>query len=123
VSCWYAPNKRSKSLYGYNLWQPLIMFRGEGREWLRLRDFYSFTTGQEKYGHPTPKPQKLIERLIVDFSEEGDLVLDPFLGSGTTSAAAENLNRQHIGIELNQEYVDMALSRLESAKAQIKLQF
>ena len=123
VSCWYAPNKRSKSLYGYNLWQPLIMFRGEGRKWLKLRDFYSFTTGQEKYGHPTPKPQKLIEKLIVDFSEEGDLVLHPFLGSGTTSAASELLDRRHVGIECNQEYVDIARSRLEMAKSQIKLPF
>lgn len=123
TACWYAPNKRSRGSYGYNLWQPLTMYRTLGRKWLKLRDFYSYTTGQEDYGHPTPKPLKLIKKLILDFSEEGDLVLDPFLGSGTTAVACQALGRDCIGIEINEEYVKIAERRLEIEKSQLKLNF
>src|SRR3990167_10402952 len=85
TACWYAPNKVSHSVYGFNLWQPIMIFRKEKAEWLKHQDFYSYTTGQEKWGHPTPKPINLISKLIIDFSNENDLILDFFLGSGTTA--------------------------------------
>ncbi len=62
--------------------------------------------------HGAQKPLKLIEDLIVGFTNEGDLVLDMFLGSGTTGVACKNLNRNFIGIELNPEYCDMAKERI-----------
>lgn len=62
--------------------------------------------------HPTQKPEGLIERMVLASSNEGDLVLDPFLGSGTTLRVCQQLNRRSIGIELNYEYVDMAKRRL-----------
>ena len=63
--------------------------------------------------HITVKPVKLIEHLIKIFSKENSLVVDPFLGSGTTAIACKNLNRKCIGIELNKEYYDISLKRLE----------
>jgi DNA modification methylase len=63
--------------------------------------------------HPTQKPYKLIERLILASSNENDLVLDPFSGSGTTALVARQLNRNFIGIEIDEEYKQSSEERLE----------
>lgn len=117
ISCWYAPNKRSLSKYGFNLWQPIYVHtKGNKIKYSRKQDFYRYTTGQEKYNHPTPKPLKLIHRLVQDFSNENDLILDPFLGSGTTAVACKSLGRNFIGIEINNGYCDIANQRLKNTK-------
>jgi site-specific DNA-methyltransferase (adenine-specific) len=68
-----------------------------------------------KNTHPTCKPIKLMSYLISLFSREGgDIVLDPFCGSGSTLIAAKMLKRQYIGIDINQEYIEIAKKRLES---------
>jgi site-specific DNA-methyltransferase (adenine-specific) len=69
----------------------------------------------ENTDHPTQKPEKLIAKLILASCPIGGIVLDPFLGSGTTSVVAKKLNRQYIGIEINQEYCTWAEKRLEIA--------
>jgi site-specific DNA-methyltransferase (adenine-specific) len=66
--------------------------------------------------HPTVKPIKLFSYLITMGSREGDLVLDPFCGTGTTCIAAKMLNRRYIGIELKQEYHEVAKLRLQHAE-------
>ena len=60
--------------------------------------------------HPTQKPYKLIERIIKASSNENDLVLDPFLGSGSTINVCKNMNRNYIGMEKSKEYFDKILS-------------
>lgn len=65
----------------------------------------------EYENHPTQKPEMLLERIIKASSNEGDIVLDPFSGSYTTSAVAVKLGRKAIGIELNEEYFEMGLRR------------
>lgn len=65
----------------------------------------------EYENHPTQKPEALIERIILASSNEGDIVLDPFSGSFTTSAVAVRLGRKAIGIELNQEYFEVGIRR------------
>lgn len=68
---------------------------------------------EKKYGyHPTQKPEKLLERIIKASSKEGDIVLDPFLGSGTTCFVAKKLNRKYIGIEKEKKYFNIAKDRL-----------
>ena len=67
----------------------------------------------ERLPHPTQKPEALIERIIKASSTPGDLVLDPFLGSGTTARVAQILDRRAIGIEINPDYIDMADGRLK----------
>ena len=71
--------------------------------------------------HPTVKPVKLFSYLITMGSREGDIVLDPFCGSGTTCIAAEQLNRKWIGIEINPQYIEIAKARLKPYLVQQKL--
>ena len=67
----------------------------------------------EKIKHPCPYPIELPLRLIEASSKEGDIVIDPFLGSGTTSLAAKRLNRKSVGIEQDKEYAELAKNRIE----------
>ena len=65
--------------------------------------------------HPTQKPEKLMLYFINLLSNEGDFILDPFMGSGTTGVVAKRLNRNFIGIELNTEYFNIAKNRIEES--------
>ncbi len=69
----------------------------------------------ENTAHPTQKPEKLLAKLILASSNPGDIVFDPFLGSGSTSVAAKKLGRHYVGIELNDQYCVWAEKRLEMA--------
>ncbi|MDR0991427.1 MAG: site-specific DNA-methyltransferase [Ruminococcus sp.] len=66
-----------------------------------------------RQNHPTQKPEALYERMILASSDEDDMVLDPFAGSGTALRVCQQLNRNCIGIEVNEEYVQMTKNRLE----------
>jgi site-specific DNA-methyltransferase (adenine-specific) len=77
------------------------------------------TTEEKKIGkHPTQKPIALIERCLLASTHQGDLVLDPFLGSGTTAVAALRLNRGCVGIEEQAEYAELAAKRCREEIAQ-----
>lgn len=79
---------------------------------------------EKKYGkHPTQKPLYLIERIIKSSSKEGDLILDPFLGSGTTGVASRILSRRFIGIEKDKEYFELAKKRICNIKIQEEFQW
>lgn len=82
-----------------------------------IHDFFetSLTTQSEKkYGkHPTQKPIKLIDKLVGLLSNENDIVVDPFMGSGTTGVSCRKLNRKFIGIDQNKEYVEIAKKRID----------
>jgi len=67
--------------------------------------------------HSTQKPQELLYRVIMASSRPGDLVLDPFLGTGTTAEVAKKLARNYVGIELEPAYVEIARQRIEAAPA------
>jgi site-specific DNA-methyltransferase (adenine-specific) len=73
------------------------------------------TPKKEKWAgnHPTQKPEELIRRILLACTKEGDLVLDPFLGSGTTSAVAMKMGRNSIGIEKNKKYSGIIEKRLK----------
>jgi len=76
---------------------------------------------KENGQHPTQKPLPLVEKWVSLFSDKGETILDPFMGSGTTGVACANLGRKFIGIELKQEYFDIACERIEAAYAQGRL--
>lgn len=96
----------------------LIVWGTKGRHLLSGRrdhnvlDFKRPPTLRHIRLHPTAKPVDLLEFLISKSSKEGDLVLDPFLGSGSTAVAARNLGRRYIGIEIDKRFYDIAIARL-----------
>ncbi|MBU3924244.1 MAG: site-specific DNA-methyltransferase, partial [Nanoarchaeota archaeon] len=75
----------------------------------------SLTPQREKiHGkHPTQKPLELLRRIVVAHSREGDLILDPFNGSGTTGVVAVELGRRYVGIDIEKDYLDLAVRRFE----------
>ena len=75
---------------------------------------WSFQTGGKNFGHPAIFPERLAEDHIKSWSNPGDTVLDPFMGSGSTGVAAKNLNRKFIGIEISEEYFEIAKKRIEA---------
>lgn len=68
--------------------------------------------------HPTTKPSRLMNQLIHLFTNEGNIILDPFMGSGSTGCAAVAMNRRFVGIEINPAYFDIACKRIEDAQRQ-----
>jgi site-specific DNA-methyltransferase (adenine-specific) len=102
---------------------------GTPRDWHRAGNFrmthpsnlwtdlsVPFWSMSENTDHPTQKPEKLLAKIILASTAPGDLVLDPFLGSGTTSVVAKKLGRRYIGIEQNQTYCCIAEKRLAMAE-------
>ena len=84
-------------------------------EFSTKRTYYvTLTNKKEKklYGHPTVKPLEIVRNLVLNSSNKGELVLDPFMGSGTTGVACKELGRNFIGIELDKEYYEIAKKRI-----------
>lgn len=81
-----------------------------------------FWSMPENTDHPTQKPEKLYAKLILASSRPGDIVFDPFLGSGTASVVAKKLGRNYCGIELNEEYAMLAEKRLQLAETDKSIQ-
>lgn len=73
----------------------------------------------ERHGeHPTEKPRRLMSEIVADFTKPADVILDPFMGSGTTGVAAAMAGRRFVGIEMNERYFDIACKRIEDAQRQ-----
>ena len=69
---------------------------------------------KKKYNHPTIKPVDILQNLIVNSSKEGEVVFDPFMGSGSTGVACKKTNRDFVGIEIDKTYYDIAVERIEA---------
>ena len=74
---------------------------------------------KKTYGHPTIKPLDLVSNFIINSSKEGDIVFDPFMGSGTTAVAAMKCNRNFLGYELNPDYYEICNKRIKEASDNI----
>lgn len=74
-------------------------------------------TDKDRFRHPTIKPEELVKRHILHSTDENDIVLDPFCGSGTTCKACKDTNRRYIGFEINEEYYKIATDRLNNIQA------
>lgn len=81
-----------------------------------------FWSMPENTDHPTQKPEKLVAKIILASSNPGDIVFDPFLGSGTTSVVAKKLDRRYVGIEIDETYCCLAEKRLEMARSNRNIQ-
>ena len=81
-----------------------------------------FWSMPENTDHPTQKPEKLVAKIVLASSNPGDVVFDPFLGSGTTSVVAKKLRRQYLGVEIDETYCCLAEKRLTQAEQEPKIQ-
>jgi site-specific DNA-methyltransferase (adenine-specific) len=105
----------SKGEYGREQGESTIT-RDEFLEY--TKSIWSFTAASAKrIGHPAPFPLELPKRLIKLYSYKGDIVLDPFIGSGQTAIAAVECNRHYIGYDISSEYVDLANKRIKEGKS------
>jgi site-specific DNA-methyltransferase (adenine-specific) len=92
----------------------MIVYFNKGRKELKGKrepNIFKFIKPANEL-HPTQKPVDLIEYLISKSTDEGDVIIDPFMGSGTTGVACKNLKRRFIGIELDEEYYNIAKNRI-----------
>lgn len=94
---------------------PGVRVRGDYSTLSKYHVSFANVEDKNKYGHPTIKPLPLIRRLISNSTDEGDLVLDPFMGSGTTAVACVQSGRDYIGWELDEGYHKTAERRVSSA--------
>jgi site-specific DNA-methyltransferase (adenine-specific) len=96
-----------------------------GSEGTRLYDWFSDVqmvknVSKEKGIHPCPVPVQLMERIIKLTTNEGDLIVNPFMGSGTTAIACMNTNRRFIGFEINKDYFEEANKRIDETLSLVK---
>ncbi|RJE80380.1 site-specific DNA-methyltransferase [Paracoccus sp. JM45] len=115
---WAAKSETSKYTFNYEALKSLNEGTQMRSDWVipicnggeRLKD------GQGDKAHPTQKPEALLHRVIIGTTNPGDVVLDPFFGTGTTGAVAKMLGRDYIGIEREEAYRDAATKRLERTR-------
>ncbi len=119
----YCPNASVNSPIGFTKYMSCIVFKkGNPKMVNRKKDIFLDTPGKmiepdEGFiNHPTPKPKTFIKELLMLFSEEKAVVLDPFLGSGSTAVACKQLKRSYIGFEISENYCKLANERLKKIK-------
>ena len=115
---WAAKDKKSRHTFNYKLMKET----NRGKQMKSVWEIKPPETWEKKFGkHPTQKPVALLERILLASSNEGDVVLDPFLGGGTTLLTAFRLRRHAIGCELSVDYINLSVRRLCSEMVQIEL--
>ncbi len=115
---WAGRDKKSKVTFNYTALKA-------GNEDVQMRSDWEFPlcTGGERLKtssgtkvHPTQKPESLLHRVLIACTQKGDVVLDPFFGTGTTGAVAKYLGRNFVGLERDQSYIDAATARIEAVQ-------
>jgi site-specific DNA-methyltransferase (adenine-specific) len=109
---WAAKNKNSKHYFNYEELRKM----NNGKQMKNVWTIPAPNGEEKKFGkHPTQKPLKLLERIIIASTKENDLIFDPFAGSSTTGVAAINLNRRFVGCELENKYIEISILRLKES--------
>ena len=115
---WCTTSREAKYTFNYQNLKEL----NDGKQ-MRSDWFIPICSGKERLresnnqrSHPTQKPEALMYRIILSSTNKGDIILDPFLGSGTTAVVAKKLQRNFIGIEQDKEYISLAKKRLKQTK-------
>ncbi len=122
--------------YGYNQWTPILCYGKDIKGFGSVNNILKsdvmtisggggvgFMRKGEEKKHTCPKPITMMDKIIQRLSNKSDIILDPFMGSGTTLVAAYKLGRKAVGIELSEEYCKIAKQRLENEREQIKFSF
>ena len=123
---WDKGNRTAGDLYGdFGCQVELLLYAHVGRSKLRQgRPSNLWAIPREPASeHPTPKPVELFRRCILNSSDIGDLVVDPFLGSGTTAVACIMTGRRFVGAEINHRFFDLSCERIENAYKELDSQF
>lgn len=109
-------NEKGKAVYKYNADGDIVI--GQSKKGVPLSDVWEIPylnpKAKERVGYPTQKPILLLEQILRLVTDEGDFVIDPFVGSGTTVVAAKMMQRKYLGIDILPAAVDLAKQRLES---------
>jgi site-specific DNA-methyltransferase (adenine-specific) len=115
---WAAREPKSKHKFNYQL----MRTQAGDRQMKSVWQFTAPTGAEKQFGkaHPTQKPLALLERIILASSDAGDLVVDPFVGSGTTGIAAIRHGRRFIGIDTEAQFLDLAIKRYQASLLQQK---
>lgn len=111
---WSGKNKTSKHVFNYDV------MKGIEKKWTnknkQMKDVWKILPPkkhEKRYGkHPTQKPEELLELIVLCSSREGDLILDPFNGGGTTGVVSKRLKRKYIGIDINNEFLKLTKKRI-----------
>jgi site-specific DNA-methyltransferase (adenine-specific) len=114
---WYAPNNMQHGDLGFVKYTPALVL-APGKAWRNMQDFRSVPIPPKKLkasDHPTAKPSILLDYIVAHASKDEGVVLDPFMGSGTTLRAAKDLGRRAIGIEIEERYCEIAARRLQQS--------
>ncbi len=115
---WAAKDKKSRHTFNYKLMKEA----NRGKQMKSVWEIRPPESWEKKFGkHPTQKPVALLERILLASTNEGDLVLDPFLGGGTTLLTAFRLRRHALGCELSAEFLSLSLRRICSNLVQVDL--
>ena len=130
TGAWTWDTTTARGFWGWSQWQPILLYGQdpassfEAFNGVLRSDRIHFSGGQAKIshadgrGHTCPKPVAFVNRLLLRFSCEGETILDPFMGSGTTLVACQKLGRHGIGIEIDPDYFEIACRRVEEAARQ-----
>ncbi|MEI6352838.1 MAG: site-specific DNA-methyltransferase [Candidatus Nomurabacteria bacterium] len=116
----YCPNGRVSSSIGFTKYMSCIVFKkGNAKIVKKGKDIFVDTPGRmiepdEGFiDHPTPKPKTFIKDILQMFSKENDIVLDPFIGSGSLAVACKQTKRRYVGFEIDKNYYKLANTRLK----------
>ena len=124
IIAWDKGNATPNKWYMQRLEFILFLFKGEAKNINNMGTTTLLQVPNIKRGtklHPTEKPVDLMKVLIENSSNEGDLILDPFMGVGSTALACKELNRQFIGFELDKHYCELAEKRISNHHEQLKI--
>lgn len=117
VCAWHKPNAMGFERRFSPQWVPVVVAYPRGVKFWG-KDLHACPITPQDVNHPTPKPIGITEWLVERASAPGDLILDPFMGSGTTGIACANLGRRFLGIERDQAHFSEACRRIEDAQRQ-----
>jgi len=124
----YCPNGSVRSPIGFTKYMSCVVFKkGNPKMPKWKKDIFVDTPSKmvepdEGFiNHPSPKPKTFIKEILDMFSKERNIILDPFIGSGSTALACKQTNRNFIGFEINKEYCELAESRLNNFKVSANL--
>ncbi len=120
TALWARKSEQAKHVFHYDMMKRL----NHGKQMQNVWSFPSVPRKEKSLGgHPTQKPVALLKRMIECCTNPGDLVLDPFMGSGTTGVACVELKRKFVGIEIDPEYTAIASRRLQAALTSARPEF